>query len=137
MFYIKCYIYNVFKDMISVTLCTCTGGVCVNTNCWKHSHNKMSVHLVFYLIGCSPMWWITMFPFHTWRNCFLPNWVTCSKSHYWNQKSQCSCCLSLSEPISRDKDWIFMSALFIWPAIWEEGGFIRRKRWGLKGVRKG
>ena len=33
-------------------------------------------------------------------------------------------CLSLPNPISNDSDWIFMGALFRWPGIWEDGGFI-------------
>ena len=39
----------------------------------------------------------------------------------WNQKSWHSCCLSPPKPITRDRDWIFMGALFRWPVIWENG----------------
>ena len=39
-------------------------------------------------------------------NCFAHAHKSC------NQKRQCSCCLSLPEPISRNKDWIFMGTLF-------------------------
>ena len=39
----------------------------------------------------------------------------------WNQNSQHSCSLSLPEPISRDKNWIFMDSLFRGPVIWEDG----------------
>ena len=34
-------------------------------------------------------------------------WVTCFHDPDWNLKNQHACCLSLSDPISRDKDWMF------------------------------
>ena len=52
---------------------------------------------------------------------FLPDRTAGRRSMFlfwtWNQKSQHLCCLSLTWPISRDRDWVIMSALFRWPAI--------------------
>ena len=40
---------------------------------------------------------------------------------FWNQKSWRLCRLSLPEPMSKDRDWIFMCSLFRWLEIWEDG----------------
>ena len=51
------------------------------------------------------------------NSCLLLKWSStmaclCQVSTMWNQESWHSCCLSLTEAISRDKDLIFMDTLF-------------------------
>ena len=66
-------------------------------------------------------------------NAFLATWKGHGsdwiRAKFWNWKSLCSCCLSLSEPISRDKDCLFSFSFFFF--FWKrEKGERGRKRGG-------
>ena len=57
-----------------------------------------------------------------WQN--VKEYISQAKSHWNRKRHRSSGCLSLPNPISRDRDWTCMGALFRWLAIWEDGGFI-------------